>query len=90
LKFKYGFLEFTPALPLKDLNAFVELRNSPRHRRQISSFGSLSDVIGDLSMLTFQHKAAINLQTNGEDLENNQQNDVAVGNCRKSRKVLIL
>lgn len=59
------------------------MRNSPRRRRQISTFGSLPDVIGDLSWLTFQPKSSINLQTNSEDLANNRDNEIAVGN-RKS------
>lgn len=73
-------LEFIPSLPLRDLNNFVEMRNSPRQKRKALYPESLSDVIGDLSLYTFQPKPKANLQANGDDLEENQQNEVAIGN----------
>lgn len=75
-------LEFTPSVPLRDLNNFVVMRNSPRRRRQIASLGSLSDVIGDLSLYAFQPKPKVGLQSTDDDLEENQQNEMTIGNCK--------
>jgi hypothetical protein len=59
------------------------MRNSPRRRRQIASLGSLSDVIGDLSLLAFQPKPKVSLQSTDDELRENQQNEIAIGNCKE-------